>query len=54
MISPLTFIVSLVTDDVSIYEVVNNGGWYDWGFMLGLGAGASSARVSSRSTRNRR
>jgi len=38
LISPLTFIVSLFTDDVSIYEVHNNGGWYDFGFILGIGA----------------
>lgn len=36
MILPITFIVSLFTDTVSIYEVDNNGNWYDFGFMLGI------------------
>lgn len=37
-ISPITLIVSLFTDDVSIYEVQNNGNWYDVGFMIGVSA----------------
>jgi hypothetical protein len=37
-ISPVTLIVSLFTDDVSIYEVQNNGNWYDVGFMIGVSA----------------
>ena len=35
-ISPVTFIISLFKDNVSIYEVLNNGGWYNFGFMLGV------------------
>lgn len=35
-ILPVTFIVSLFNDGVGIYEVDNNGGWYDFGFLLGL------------------
>ncbi|PTU57129.1 hypothetical protein SAMN04487781_0904 [Cellulosimicrobium cellulans] len=35
-ILPITFIVSLFTDTVSIYEVDNNGNWYDVGFVLGI------------------
>ena len=51
IIVPVTFIISLFTDTVSIYEVHNNGGWYDFGFVIGAGcflggsgAGAKSAR----------
>jgi len=32
----LTFIISLFTDDVQLYEVHNNGNWYDAGYFLGL------------------
>ncbi len=32
----ITFIISLFTDNVSIYEVSNTGGWYNFGFVLGL------------------
>ena len=52
LISPITFIVSLLTDDVNIYEVHNDGGWYDFGFMAGVsiffGGGAGSGRAGSR------
>jgi len=37
IISPITFIISLFTDDVSVYEVHNDGNWYDFGFVLGAG-----------------
>ena len=37
LISPITFIISLFTTKVSFYEVHNNGGWYNWGFVLGAG-----------------
>lgn len=48
LITPITFVVSLFTDNVGIYEVRNNGGWYDFGYVLGLsiafsGAGAGAA-----------
>ncbi|MBN1467043.1 hypothetical protein JXA02_14910, partial [candidate division KSB1 bacterium] len=32
----ITFIISLFTDSVSIYEVNNSGGWYHFGFVLGV------------------
>jgi hypothetical protein len=55
-ISPITFVVSLFNSGVNIYEVHNNGNWYNFGFMLGAsvalsGAGRSSAAASSRSSR---
>ncbi len=31
----VTFIISLFTDSVRMYEVSNTGGWYDFGFLLG-------------------
>jgi len=34
-ISPVTFIISLFKDTISIYEVHNNGGWYNFGFLFG-------------------
>ncbi|MBC8319832.1 MAG: hypothetical protein H8E34_03820 [Bacteroidetes bacterium] len=35
-ISLFTFIISLFSDNVGIYEVNNNGGWYNFGFILGI------------------
>ena len=37
LIYPVTFIISLFTDNVNIYEVRNNGNWYDFGFVAGIG-----------------
>lgn len=36
MIYPVTFIISLFNKNVNIYEVHNNGGWYNFGFVLGI------------------
>lgn len=43
------FIGSLFSDQIAIYAVYNNGGWYDFGFWLGIiilvgGGGSSSKR----------
>lgn len=34
VIAPVTFVISLFSDAVNIYEVHNAGNWYDVGFML--------------------
>ena len=33
--SPVMFIISLFIKSVEVYEVHNNGGWYNFGFLLG-------------------
>ena len=35
-IFPVAWIVSLFTDRIAIYAVPNNGGWYDFGYFLGI------------------
>lgn len=37
LIISISWVVSLFSDDVAIYAIYNNGGWYDFGFMLGIG-----------------
>jgi hypothetical protein len=37
LIAPITFIVSLFSGSISLYEVHNSGGWYNFGFVLGAG-----------------
>lgn len=37
VIAPVTFVISLFTDSVNLYEVHNSGNWYDFGFVLGAG-----------------
>jgi hypothetical protein len=57
LISPITFVISLFTRHVNVYEVHNNGNWYDAGFMLGVavafGSGGGGAHASGRRTRRR-
>ena len=36
-IVPITFLISLFGDSVTVYEVHNTGNWYDIGFLLGAG-----------------
>jgi len=46
-IFPVAWIVSLFMPDVAIYAVPNQGGWYDFGYFIGvvfLGVGARQAR----------
>jgi hypothetical protein len=47
MIAPITFLVSIFVDGVSIYETNNNGRWYEFGFMLGIGAYAGGGKAYS-------
>ena len=48
-VSPFTFLISLFSDTVHIYEIHNNGGWYNFGFLFGAsiffgGSGRGAAR----------
>jgi hypothetical protein len=48
-IAPVTFVLSLFLDDVAVYAVNNTGGWYDFGFLLGIGAfGGGSAKATKK------
>jgi hypothetical protein len=48
----ITFVISLFTEGVSVYEVVNNGNWYDFGFFVGvatsLGGSGGGAGVRAK------
>ncbi|ODP37221.1 hypothetical protein [Sphingomonas turrisvirgatae] len=35
-IFPVAWVFSLFMPDVAVYAVPNNGGWYDFGFFLGI------------------
>ena len=54
LIVPVTFVISLFTDSVNIYEVDNNGNWYDFGFVLGLCCSLGGCAGGSASSRHRR
>jgi hypothetical protein len=51
LIFPLAWIVSLFAPNIAIYAVPNNGGWYDFGYFLGIvvfGVGARRGHVMVR------
>ena len=52
IIAPITFVISLFNGKVQMYEVHNNGNWYNLGFLLGMsiifGGGGASTRRSRR------
>ncbi len=50
VIAPIAWFVSLFSDSTAIYAIYNNGGWYDFGFILGIGAltGGSSGKYGDR------
>ena len=53
IILPITFVISLFTDEVNVYEVMNTGNWYDFGFFLGLTISLGGSGAGSRSKRRR-
>jgi hypothetical protein len=50
LISPITFLVSLWSPNVRIYETNNRGRWYDFGFIIGVSGafGGGGTRVVYR------
>jgi hypothetical protein len=55
-IFPFAWMVSLFVPEVAVYAVPNNGGWYDFGYFLGIvvfGVGARRTRIVYRTVRTR-
>jgi len=51
LIFPLAWIASLFMPKVAVYAVPNNGGWYDFGYFLGIvvfGVGAKRSHTVVR------
>jgi uncharacterized membrane protein len=58
IITPVTFVISLFNKNVNIYEVHNDGGWYNFGFILGViiifgGSSGSAGRMINGKRQNR-
>jgi len=50
-IFPVAWVVSLIVPKVAVYAVPNNGGWYDFGYFLGVvvfGVGAKRGHTVTR------
>lgn len=48
-IFPFAWIGSLFDSDIAVYAVPNRGGWYDFGFFLGITVLGGGSWFSSRS-----
>lgn len=51
LIAPITFIISIFTKNVHLYEVHNNGLWYNFGFVLGAGLFLSGGILGKKKRR---
>jgi hypothetical protein len=50
-IFPVAWVVSLFDSGTAVYAVPNNGGWYDFGYFVGIvfiGVGARKSRIIYR------
>ena len=45
---PFAWIGSLFDPDIAVYTVPNNGGWYDFGFFLGVCVLGGGSHFSSK------
>ena len=52
-IFPAAWVVSLFLGNVAVYAVPNNGGWYDFGYFLGIVVFGVGARKSTTVYRDR-
>jgi hypothetical protein len=50
IVFPIAWIVSLFSESTAIYAIYNNGGWYDFGFFVGVG-GFSASMLASKKKR---
>ena len=49
-IFPVAWFLSLIMPQVAVYAVPNNGGWYDFGYFLGIVVFGVGARKSQTVT----
>jgi hypothetical protein len=47
-IFPVAWVVSLFLSNVAVYAVPNNGGWYDFGYFLGIVVFGVGARKGTK------
>jgi hypothetical protein len=53
LVFPLAWLVSLFAPNIAVYAVPNNGGWYDFGFFLGIVVFGVGARHGGNAVRRR-
>jgi hypothetical protein len=50
IICPITFIISLFSDKITVWDIYNNGNWYTLGFLIGasISIGGSSSTATHK------
>lgn len=48
IIAPVSFVFSLFSDHIAVWAVNNNGGWYSFGFLIGIGGLGFGGSKASR------
>lgn len=48
IVAPIAFVVSWFSDSIGPYAVPNSGGWYDFGFLLGVTCWAGGGAAASK------
>lgn len=55
IISVVSLIIHIFNDSVSVYETNNTGGWYDFGFLIGvISIWGGSSHANGKSTANKK
>lgn len=47
-VAPIAFVVSWFSDSIGPYAVPNSGGWYDFGFLIGITCWAGGGAAASK------
>ncbi|MCB2292382.1 hypothetical protein LGK95_02360 [Clostridium algoriphilum] len=53
-ISPISLIIGLVSKNIRIYEVINSGWWYDFGFYIAVISGFGGLSLFRKKSSNKR
>ena len=53
-VAPISLIVGLFKEDIRIYEIYNNGWWYDLGFYIAIISGFGGISLSRRKEKYKR
>ena len=48
IIAPVSFVGSLFSDNIAVWAINNNGGWYSFGFLIGVGSLGFGGSKASR------
>ncbi|MTI46529.1 hypothetical protein [Sporosalibacterium faouarense] len=52
-IAPISLIISLFNHDIQIYEPINTGWWYDFGFYIAIISGFGGISLSRKKRKSR-